>query len=160
MGGSVFVGSIILSVATVAGGIGAVLGTSWFYKKYLYGKKLEKSKLEQTEQNIIDACLSLAMAFHQQEKSRQPIDPAVAKAIYADALKPLCDDLLDIQLKINSWPYMARRRLGDAIAQLKTITNWLKHWSEKNPMYLLGLFHPFFFSCYLMIFHLLMAMKN
>lgn len=138
VGGSVFMGSIILGAATVAGGIGAVLGAGWVYRKYLYGKKQEKSELCQKEQNIIDACLSLAMAFHQQEKSGQSIDPAVAKAIYGDALKPLCDDLLDIQLKTNSWPYMARQRLETAIAQLKTITNWLRHWSEKNPNVSIG----------------------
>lgn len=139
VGGSVFMGSIILGVATIAGGIGAVLGAGWVYKNYLYGKKRDKSELEQKEQNIIDACLSLAMAFHQQEKSEQPIDPAVAKAIYGDALKPLCDDLLEIQLKTNNWPYMARQRLGRAISQLKTVTNWLRNWSKENPNVSIGI---------------------
>ncbi|MBC8257384.1 MAG: hypothetical protein H8E38_00045 [SAR324 cluster bacterium] len=139
VGGSVFMGSIILGVATIAGGIGAVMGAGWVYKNYLYGKKRETSELEQKEQNIIDACLSLAMAFHQQEKSGQPMDPNVAKAIYGDALKPLCDDLLDIQLKTNNWSYLAKQRLGSAIAQLKTITNWLRNWSEKNSNISIGI---------------------
>lgn len=139
VGGSVFMGSIILGVATVAGGIGAVLGAGWVSKRYLYGKKRERSELEQKEKEIIDACLSLAMAFRQQEKLGQPIDSVVAKAIYEDALKPLCDDVLAIQLKLDGWPYMAKQRLKNATNQLVDITIYLRRWSKKYPNVSVGI---------------------
>jgi hypothetical protein len=139
IGGSVFVGSIILSAATLVGGLGAVIGVSWLSKSYLYGKKRKKSELEQKEQSIVDTCLALAMAFHQQEQSGEPPIPIVAKAIYEDALKPLCDELLALQQTLNHWPYMAKKRLKNAITKLEKITSALKQWSEKYPNVSVGI---------------------
>ena len=139
VGGSVFMGSIVLGVAAVAGGIGAVVGAGWVSKKYLYGKKREKTELEIKEQNIIDVCLSLAAAFHQQSETDKPIDSVSAKAIYGDALMPLCEDLLEINTKVNSWPYLARQRLSKAILNLKKITKHLGGFSKKHPNITIGI---------------------
>ncbi len=139
VGGSVFMGSIILGVATIAGGIGAVLGAGWVSKKYLFGKKRKKSELEEKEQQIIDACLSLAAAFRQQDESGQPIEPSVAKALSGDALKPLCDELIDIQSKTNDWPFMARRRLKNAVDHLNRVSTWILHWVKQNPNASIGI---------------------
>ena len=78
IGGSVFMGSIIIGAATIAGGFGAAFGGGWVYKKYVYGQKRDKTKLEQKEQNIIDVCLSLATAFREKEKDGKPLEPIVA----------------------------------------------------------------------------------
>ena len=133
IGGSVFMGSIILGVATIAGGIGAVVGAGWVSRKYLFGKKRKKSELEEQEQKLIDACLSLAAAFRQQAESENPIEPSIAKALYGDALKPLGEDLIDVQEKTNSWPFMARKRLNSAIDQLDDVSKWLMQWAKQNP---------------------------
>jgi len=139
IGGSVFMGSIILGVVTITGGIGAAVGVGWLSKKYLFGKKRKRSELEEKELKIIDACLSLAAAFRQHDKLGKPIEPSVAKALYGDALKPLCEDLLEIQLKTNGWPSMAKRRLQSAIDRLCSATNWLLHWSQQNPNVSVGI---------------------
>ncbi len=133
VGGSVFMGSIILGIATIAGGVGAVVGAGWASKKYLFGKRRNKTELEEQEQKLIDACLSLAAAFRQQAESGNPIEPSIAKALYGDALKPISEDLLYIQEKTNSWPFMARKRLNSAIDQLSSVSNWLMQWAKKNP---------------------------
>ncbi len=134
VGGTVVMGSIIVGVAALAGGV----AISRVLTKHLYGKKRKLSELDQKECNIIDACHGLATAFRQQKKSRQPINLVVAKAIYEDALQPLGDDLLDAQSRINNWPYKAKRNLKTAIGELQDITNWLKDWLENNPNVSIG----------------------
>lgn len=139
LGGSVAMGSIIIGVASIAGGIGAVLGAGWVFKKYVYGSKREKSELELKEQNIIDTCLALSIAFRNQEASGIPLDPISANALYTDALKPLTDDLLEYKIKTESWPFMARKRLEDSLEKLVNVSNYLKDISNKNPSMRIGI---------------------
>jgi hypothetical protein len=133
VGGSMVMGSVIIGVASIAGGIGAVLGAGWVFKKYVYGKKREKSQLELKEQNIIDVCLSLSMAFREQEKNGIEMDSIVANALFIDALKPLTDDLLEYKTKTESWQFMAKKRLSDAVDKLLIVTYYLKDIARKNP---------------------------
>ena len=139
VGGSVFIGSIIIGFATIAGGIGAVLGAGWLSKKYFFGKKRKKSELEEREQKIIDACLSLAAAFRQQYEANQPIEPRAAKALYNEALRPLCDDLFDIQSKAHNWPFLAKMRLKKAADQLEIASNWILQWAKQHPNVSVGI---------------------
>lgn len=139
LGGSVAMGSVIIGVASIAGGIGAVLGAGWVFKKYVYGSKREKSELELKEQNIIDTCLALSVAFRKQEASVTPLDPISANVLYSDALKPLTDDLLDYKTKTTSWTPMARKRLQDALEKLINMSNYLKDVSSKNPNISIGI---------------------
>jgi hypothetical protein len=139
VGGSMMMGSIIIGVASIAGGIGAVLGAGWVYKKYLYGEKREKSELELKEQNIIDVCLSLATGFHQKAKEGQPIDPITAQALYADALQPLCEDLLSYKLESESWTTLSKKRFHDAVGLLRNITDYLHAFSIKHPNATIGI---------------------
>jgi len=139
LGGSVIMGSIIIGVASIAGGIGVLVGAGWVYKNYLYGEKRQKSTLELKEQNIIDVCLSLATAFQQKAKAGEHIDPLVAKALYADALQPLSEDLLSYKTKTESWPFLAQKRFKDATEKLVEITKSLKKYSEKNPNVSIGI---------------------
>ena len=125
LGGSVFVGSIILGIASVAGGIGAALGAGYVYKKHVFGKKREQVDLEKKEKNIVEACLSLATAFRQKEKEGKPLDPLVIKALYEDALGPLCEELDEYQLGTKSWPKIAKNRLEKSIKILKHLKNYL-----------------------------------
>lgn len=139
VGGSMMMGSIIIGVASIAGGIGAVLGAGWVFKKYIYGQKREKSELEEKEQNIIDVCLSLAAGFRQQEKEGTPIDPITAQAIYAEALQPLCEDLLEYKLESESWTNYARNRFHNAVEALKVVTEYLHGFSVKHPNVAIGI---------------------
>lgn len=139
LGGSVMMGSIIIGVASIAGGIGVLIGAGWVYKNYLYGEKRQKSTLELKEQNIIDVCLSLATAFQQKAKAGEHIDPLVAKVLYADALQPLSEDLLAYKTKTESWPFLAQKRLKDAIDNLTKITKNLRDYSKKNPNVSIGI---------------------
>lgn len=133
VGGSVIVGSAIIGAASLAGGVGALLGASWIVKKYISGEKREKSELEIQEQRVLDVCLSLAVAFREQEKAGQTLDPLSAHAIYGDALKPLCEELLECNYRANSWPILARRNLSAATKKLQDITGYLYRWSKHNP---------------------------
>ena len=133
LGGSVFMGSMLIGVVSIAGGIGAVLGTGWVLKNYLYGEKRVRSELNEKEQNIIDVCLSLATAFHQEAKSGKPIDSISAKALYLDGLEPLCEDLLAYKTKTESWTYIAKKRFGDAVDGLIEVSTYLKQFTEKFP---------------------------
>lgn len=133
VGGSVIVGSAIIGVASLAGGAGALLGAGWIAKKYVSGEKREKSELEIQEQRVLDVCLSLAVAFRDQEKAGRILDPLSAHAIYGDALKPLCEELLECNYRANSWPILARRNLSAATKKLRNITGYLYRWSKHNP---------------------------
>ena len=52
VGGSVAVGAVILTVAGIAGGVGAAIGAGWVGKKYLFGKKRHRSDLDDRERRI------------------------------------------------------------------------------------------------------------
>lgn len=133
LGGSMVMGSMIIGVVSIAGGIGAVLGAGWVFKNYVYGAKRERSELDQKEQNIIDVCLSLAAAFHQEAKAGKTIDSITAKALYADALQPLCEDLLTYKTKTESWTYLAEKRFENAVDGLEEVSGHLKQFIQKRP---------------------------
>lgn len=133
IGGSVMMGSIIVGIASIAGGIGAVLGAGWVFKKYVYGEKRKRSDLELKEQNIIDVCLSLSIAFREQEQSGISMNPIVANALYTDVLKPLTDDLLEYRSKTENWQFMAKKRFNDATDKLIEVTYYLKNVAKQNP---------------------------
>lgn len=133
VGGSVIAGTAIVGAASIAGGIGAVLGVGWLKRKYISGETREKSVLEIQEQRVLDVCLSLAVAFREQEKAGQTFDPMSARAIYGDALKPLCEELLECNYRANSWPILARQKLKSATAKLQNISGHIYRWSQNNP---------------------------
>lgn len=133
IGGSVAMGSVILSVAAVSGGIGAALGAGWVLKKYVWGKKQELTELEEQEQKVINACIALAASFRQQAREGRKLDPASAKVLYTDALQPLCEELLDIHTKVNSWPYMARKKLESAHKRLQKSASFAGEQAKRHP---------------------------
>lgn len=133
IGGSMAMGSMILGVASVAGGVGAVAGAGLVAKKLWYGAKRDRSELDEKERKIVDACLSLSIAFRNQEQAGQQLDPTVARALYHDALKPLCDELLEYKITVESWPYMARQRLYKAVHAIENVASFTLHWSKKHP---------------------------
>ena len=138
LGGSVVMGSMIIGVISIAGGIGAVLGAGWVFKNYVYGEKRERSELEKKEQNIIDVCLSLATAFEQESKEGKPIDSISSKVLYTDALQPLCEDLLKYKTETESWTYLSRKRFEDAVDGLVGVSEYLKSFSQKYPNVIIG----------------------
>lgn len=139
VGGSVVVGSAVIGVASLAGGVGAILGAGWAYRKFAVGEKGTKSDLEEQEQRVLDVCLSLAVAFREQEKAGKNIDILSAKALYGDALKPLCEELLECKYRANSWPVLARRNLNKSIDSIQAITGYLYNWSKRNHNVAVGI---------------------
>lgn len=133
IGGSVAAGTVILGIATVAGGIGAAVGAAWASKKFLYGEKRKLTELELQERKIVDACLALAVAFRKQAEAGCPVDTVSAKYLYGEALTPLCEELAHLQKKVDSWPYMARQRLKKGCEKLTALTRNLRVWSLEHP---------------------------
>ena len=138
VGGSMVAGSVILGVISIAGGVGAAFGAGYVFKKYVYGKKREKSELDEKEQKIIEACLSLATAFRQKEKKGEALDPLVVKALYGDALEPLCEELLEFKLKTKSWTSLAKKRVKETIKVLNHLKNYLKVCYRNSPNVTIG----------------------
>lgn len=133
VGGSVVLGSVIVGVAAVAGGIGAVFGVGRLAKTYVFGKLRMKADLDEQERRIVDASLALALAFRNEEKAGRKIDSIAAKALYDDALKPLCDELLEHRIATASWPYVARERLRKAVDRLQTLTSFTGRFTKEHP---------------------------
>lgn len=133
IGGSVAMGSIILGVATVAGGMGAALGAGYTAKKLIFGKKREQTELSEQEKRILDASLALAIGFRNQEQAGRHIDPLSSSIIYGEALKPLCDELLEYKSTVQSWPWNARQRVLKAIQTVEMVSSYLLNWSKKHP---------------------------
>ncbi|MGH1454101.1 MAG: hypothetical protein ACRBBV_13115 [Paracoccaceae bacterium] len=133
VGGSVIAGTAIIGAASIAGGIGTILGVGWLKRKYVSGETREKSELELQEQRVLDVCLSLAIAFREQEKAGRLLDPMTASAVYGDALKPLCEELMECNYRANSWPVLAKRNLKIATAKLHRATGYIYRWSKDHP---------------------------
>lgn len=133
VGGSVAMGSLIIGVAAVAGGIGVAFGAAWASKKFLWGQKRQRSELEEQERRVLDACLAMAAAFREKSRLGDSIDTVSAKHLYAEALGPLCEELLDINNKVHSWPYIARQSLKVATENLLRVSRYLADWSAKRP---------------------------
>ena len=138
VGGSMVAGSVILGVISIAGGVGAAFGAGYVFKKFVYGKKREKSELDEKEQKIIEACLSLATAFRQKEKKGEALDPLVVKALYGDALEPLCKELLAFKSKTESWTSFAKKRVEDTIKVLNDLKNYLNVCYKNSPNATIG----------------------
>ena len=138
VGGSMVAGSVILGVISIAGGVGAAFGAGYVFKKFVYGKKREKSELDEKEQKIIEACLSLATAFRQKEKKGEALDPLVVKALYGDALEPLCKELLAFKSKTESWTSFAKKRVEETIKVLNHLKNYLNVCYKNSPNATIG----------------------
>ncbi len=138
LGGSMVAGSVILGVISIAGGVGAAFGAGYVFKKFVYGKKREKSELDEKEQKIIEACLSLATAFRQKEKKGEVLDPLVVKALYGDALHPLCEELLEFKSKTESWTSFAKKRVEETINVLNHLKNYLNVCYKNSPNATIG----------------------
>lgn len=132
IGGSVAMGSVIVGVAAISGGIGVALGAGWVLEKYIWGKKRVVAELEQQEQKVINTCIALAASFREQTREGRELDPVSANALYTDALQPLCDELLDVHAKVSSWPYMARKKLNSAYKRLQKLSSFA---SEQTKLY-------------------------
>ena len=139
VGGSMVVGTAAVGAASVAGGIGAIFGIGWIKKKYISGKARRKNELNPQEKNVLEVCLSLAIAFREQEKVARILDPISANSIYNDALKPLIEELTECKYSTNSWPIMARRRLKSATTMLQNVAGYLYRWKHKNPNAVAGI---------------------
>jgi hypothetical protein len=133
VGGSVVIGTVILTVAGIAGGVGAAIGAGWVGKKYLFGNRRRRSELDDRERRILEACLALAIAFRNEERAGRDIDPIAAKALYEDALKPLCDEMLEYRSQIEGWPYLAKKRLLKAKDGIERIASFASSFSRRAP---------------------------
>ncbi|TYC63829.1 hypothetical protein FMN52_00980 [Marinobacter sp. BW6] len=138
IGGSVLAGTVILGVASVAGGIGAAAGAAWISRKFLYGDKREITELESQERRIVDSCLALAIAFRKQSEAGSPVDTVSARYLHDEALKPLSQELVELQNKVAEWPAMARRRLKLSRQRLQQFVVLLGHWSSQRPNFTTG----------------------
>jgi len=133
IGGSVAMGSIIVGVAAISGGIGLALGAGWVSKKYIWGNKRSVAELEEQEQKVISTCIALAAGFREQSREGRELDAVSAKALYSDALQPLCNELLDIHTKVNDWPYVARNKLNSAYKRLQKISTFASENAKQYP---------------------------
>lgn len=133
IGGSVAMGSIIVGVATISAGIGAAFGAGWALKKYVWGSERKPTELEEQEQKVISACIALASGFRQQAQEGRELDSVSAKALYTNALQPLCDELRDIHAKANSWPYMAHKKLESACKRLQKSADFASKQAKRYP---------------------------
>lgn len=135
LGGSVAIGGAIVTVASVAGGIGAVYGIKHLSRKYLYGEKRDKEEdLSLIEQKIVESCISLSCAFRKFDEEKKELDYISAKALYKDALKPIYDELKQIEIQTYNWEKLARKNLVDSIERLKHIIIFLNNYIVSNPI--------------------------
>lgn len=133
VGGSMAVGGLIVAIAGVAGGLGALLGAGWVGQKYLFGRKRKETDLNGQERRILEASLALALAFRNEEKAGRKIDSLAAQALYNEALKPLCDELLEYRTNTQSWPVLAKKRFRDAKDRLESAASFALAFSRRNP---------------------------
>lgn len=135
LGGSVAVGGAIVTVAGIAGGIGAVYGIKHLSRKYLYGEKRDKEQdLSLMEQKIVESCISLSCAFRKLDEEKKELDYISAKALYNDALRPIYDELKEIESNTHDWESLAKRNLVKSIEKLKHIMLFLNNFIISNPI--------------------------
>lgn len=139
VGGSVVMGSVIIGAATLATTVGGVLGAGWIIKEYVKGKERAKSELNDKERAVVDSALALAFAFREESKSGRPLQPLVANAMYNEALKPLCDELLEYKFETENWPYLDRRRIENAIRVIERLTVFARGFAKKHPDFTVGI---------------------
>lgn len=135
IGGSVVVGGAILTVASIAGGIGAIYGMKHLSKKYLYGEKRDKEKdLSLIEKKIVESCISLSCAFRKLDEEKKELDTISAKALYNDALKPIYTELKKIEVQTQDWEKLSKINLNNAIEKFEHIILFLNNYLISNPI--------------------------
>ncbi len=85
IGGSVFTGTIVLAGIAIVGGWGAM--------RLWRGKPRQYEKLSEQEQNIVNACTSLAKAFREQAESNIDVDRNTIQVVVKEGLLPLQESI-------------------------------------------------------------------
>ena len=139
IGGTVAAGTaIITGVGLVAAAAGA-FGANWIGKKYVFGKPRSTDNLSTHERRIVDACMSLAVAFRNEQKAARAAEPVALKALYDEALLPLSTQLQDYQPTGEDWPPQARRRLEAATKRFKKFVTSTGHIASQQPAVTTGI---------------------
>ena len=132
LGGSVFVGGLLVGGATIVGGLGAVKAIQ-IAKDRLYAKKMALDELGPDEAVIVNACVPLAIAFRQQDVSGQALDSCSARAIRDDVMAPLQAVLNEYKFDHQNLPYLTQCKLHDSTVRIVDLYNYLHHWVKRNP---------------------------
>ena len=140
VGGSVAMGSAIVAALSIVGGIGFAAGAFWVFHKYWLGKKRPEDDLSDREQRIIEVSSKLAVACRRLDAEDASPDPNTAKALFEEALQPLCKRLMDEEPRHTQWPAGALRRLRRAISGVSDIAVRMKHLGSKSPTITISVF--------------------
>lgn len=139
IGGSVLMGTILVSIASIVGGLIAILISGWLFTKFVWGRKRESADLKNEEGKIVEACAALAIAFRAQDNANKKLDVLSAKALHKDALKPLENSLLNSRGRTKDWPIGARKRLQKSIKRIQSLLEFLAGWTKQHPNLTSGL---------------------
>ena len=127
IGGSVFTGTIVVAGVAIAGWWGA--------KRLWRGKDRTYENLSVVEQQLVNACATLAKAFREQAKSGDAVDPATIAFVHRDGLVPLLEKLEDYvrleqyrQLVTGPLSLGSRGRLLYRMRRLRDRTRELDRW--------------------------------
>jgi len=110
LGGSVVIGTVVVTAVSMVGGFGLMLGAGYLTKKYLTGKTKEYEALSELERKIVDSASALALALQNQMDKN---DPAFVPSVYVlqkEALKPLLENIHEYERQLDALPFWQRRK--------------------------------------------------
>ncbi|MBQ0720798.1 MAG: hypothetical protein KBT88_09260 [Gammaproteobacteria bacterium] len=118
IGGTVAAGTVIITAASLAGGLGLMLGTGYLTKKILMGKAKEYEALNELEKKIIDSASALALALDYKMDLNDPAFVPSVSVLYKEALSPLLANVYAYQEQVDALPFFQRLRYQKATKKL------------------------------------------
>ena len=130
LGGSVAVGTSILTGGAILAGIAAVYSTQRLFKGHLYGPPRNIDMLGDKEQIYLDSLDHLLIALKKMELDETVPPSFVSKLMWAEVLNPAISFYDDkAHDEFNDWPVLSKRSLRSSISKLKELRaerSWLQ----------------------------------
>lgn len=138
IGGSVAMGTLVVSGAAIAGAVAAPFAIKPIANKYFLGKTRKLEDLSGPEKQLVDACSALALGLRQAEKGDLSLSARDASELDDQALRPLAEKASDVLWISRDWPIVQRRAFRNAFTELCFSRGFAKQASASAEPVLIG----------------------
>lgn len=139
LGGSVAMGTILVSGAAVVGALSAPFVVRPLAKDYVLGNQRDLSELSEAEKKLVDACSALALGFRQAAASGINLDKSLAKKLDEYSLSPLVHTATEVISTAQNYPIMQRRAFNNAFTEIAIMRGFLKRETNSAAPIVVGI---------------------
>ena len=143
LGGSVAMGTVLVSGAAVVGALSAPFVVKPLAKNYVFGNQRNLSELNDAEKRLVDACSALALGFRQAARGQIELESGLAEKLDAYSLTPIVEVATEVITSAQNYPIMQRRAFNNAFTEVAIICGFLKEEAKSARPVVIGIASAF-----------------